>query len=184
MSLSREMKIVIIVIVGIIVLFWGVIMILSRMLLGPRPPRPAITRGYFDFRLEYEIDGERVIIEDTIVAFFDGFSADSGSMAWYPTWRQHLVSNPREENILLLELDDGRRIYYYPPAAGHLLGYPNEREPNPNWYPFNGAFYVEQGRDTSMGNQRAVGGLDGLYNNFGIRLISWEHDPPIENLFE
>jgi len=183
MSLSREMKIVIIVIVGIIVLFWGVIMILSRMLLGPRPQtRPEITRGEFDFRLEYEVNGERIVIEDTIIVQFDGFSADSGSMAWFRTWRVHLASNRRVRHLLLLELEDGRRIYYCLGSGGYLMGEPGIRELG-IWAPFNAPILVQRS-GSPLGSRSGVGGIEGLYNEFGIRLISWEHDPPIENNFE
>ena len=185
MSLSREMKIVIIIIVGIVVLFWGVIMILSRMLLGPRPPRPEITRGEFDFRLEYEVNGERIVIEDTIIVQFDGFSADSGSMAWFPTWRLHLASNRRARHLLLLELEDGRRIYYHLVSPGHYYMGDVSGNRRPRKDSFNSVFYVERRRDTSIGNRRNLTNEE-LLSKFGIRLISWEweHDPPIENNFE
>lgn len=61
------------------------------------------------------------MIEDTIVALFDGFSADAGSMAWYCTWRLHLASDRRSRNILLDELEDGRRIYYVPESANYSM---------------------------------------------------------------
>ena len=107
-NLSNRNKILIIIVV-IAVFHLGTNAVLSRIILGPKPPRPAITRGEFDFRLEYEVDGERIVIEDTIVALFDGFSADAGSMAWYRTWRLHLASDKRAQQLLLHELDDGRK---------------------------------------------------------------------------
>ncbi len=39
----------------------------------------------------------------------DLFSADAGSMAWYRTWRLHLASDKRAQQLLLHELDDGDR---------------------------------------------------------------------------
>jgi hypothetical protein len=190
MNLSRGMKILIIVVV-IAVLLLGVIMILSRMILGPKPPRPEITRGEFDFRLEYDLDGERIVIEDTIVALFDGFSADSGSMAWYRTWRLHLASDRRAQHLLLRELEDGRRLYYHFGGAGFYMGEVSSllpgvtvtREDLSGLGIRNSIFYIERGRDTSIGNRRGLT-LEELYNDFGIRLISWEHDPPIVNRFE
>ena len=38
---------------------------------APAPPAPEITYGEFPFRLEYEIEGERFVIEDTLIAEFD-----------------------------------------------------------------------------------------------------------------
>lgn len=71
-NLSNRNKILIIIVV-IAVFHLGTNAVLSRIILGPKPPRPAITRGEFDFRLEYEVDGERIVIEDTIVALLMDF---------------------------------------------------------------------------------------------------------------
>lgn len=126
-NLSNRNKILIIIVVTA-VFHLGTNAVLSRIILGPKPPRPEITRGEFDFRLEYEVDGERIVIEDTIVALFDGFSADAGSMAWYRTWRLHLASDKRSRNILLDELEDGRRIYYVPESANYFMGDVQKKE--------------------------------------------------------
>ncbi|EME8163382.1 hypothetical protein [Enterococcus faecium] len=183
-NLSNRNKILIIIVV-IAEFHLGTNAVLSRIILGPKPPRPEITRGEFDFRLEYEVDGERIVIEDTIVALFDGFSADAGSMAWYRTWRLHLASDRRSRNILLDELEDGRRIYYVPESANYFMGdVQKEREPNPNWYPFNGVTIEYPRNKTPEIGAKFISGLEDLYDRFGIRLVSWEHDPPIENRFE
>ena len=177
--------------IAFVVVIWLGIHILGYLILGPRPPRPTITRGEFDFRLEYEVHGERFVIEDTIVASFDGFSSDTGVMAWYRTWRLHLASDRRAQHLLLLELDDGRRIYYGLVSPSYLMGdldigltnvVQRERTPNPNWYPFNAPILVPAS-GSPTGSRSSVGGPEGLYNDFGIRLISWEHDPPITNTF-
>ena len=181
MGLSRRVKGLIIVVL-VVVFIWVGMRILSAILLGPRPPRPAITRSEFDFRLEYELDGERIVVEDTIIALFDGFSADSGSMAWFRTWRLHLASDRRAQHLLLRELEDGRRIYYGLGAAGYYMGESGSRELG-IWTPFNAPILVETS-GSPTGSHSSVGGPEGLYNDFGIRLISWEHDPPIENSFE
>ena len=39
----------------------------------PDPPRPEITYSEFPFRIEYEINGELVVIEDAVICEFDGF---------------------------------------------------------------------------------------------------------------
>ena len=186
-NLSNRNKILIIIVV-IAVFHLGTNAVLSRIILGPKPPRPAITRGEFDFRLEYEVDGERIVIEDTIVALFDGFSADAGSMAWYRTWRLHLASDKRAQQLLLHELDDGRKIYYHFGGAGFYMGEVSSsvtvtRKDLPGLGIRNSIFYIERGRDTSIGNRKGLT-LEELYNDFGIRLVSWEHNSPIENRFE
>ncbi|ROZ24427.1 hypothetical protein EGX08_00840 [Enterococcus faecium] len=186
-NLSNRNKILIIIVV-IAVFHLGTNAVLSRIILGPKPPRPEITRGEFDFRLEYEVDGERIVIEDTIVALFDGFSADAGSMAWYRTWRLHLASDKRAQQLLLHELDDDRKIYYHFGGAGFYMGEVSSsvtvtRKDLPGLGIRNSIFYIERGRDTSIGNRKGLT-LEELYDDFGIRLVSWEHNPPIENRFE
>ena len=72
-------------------------------LFSPSIPTPEITSGEFPFRIEYELNGEFHVIEDIVIAEFDGFSADSGSMAWFRTWRLHLASDRRAQHLLLRE---------------------------------------------------------------------------------
>ena len=170
MSLPTRMRILIAILCIVILLLGGIVMF-RRLILGPKPPIPDVTRGEFDFRLKYELNGERFVIEDTLVVEFDGFSADSGSMAWFRTWRKHLASNPREENILLLELNDGRRVYYMSSRANYLMGdlylgiskILQRREYNPNWYPFNGVILEYPSNVTPEVGARFIGGLEDLW---------------------
>lgn len=43
-------------------------------------------------------------------------------VAWYRTWRLHLASDKRAQQLLLHELDDGRKIYYHFGGAGFYMG--------------------------------------------------------------
>ena len=185
MNLSpRTIKILAAVIL-IIISLWVVVRVLGFLIFGPKPPRPEITQGEFNFRLEYEVDGERFVIEDAMIAEFDGFSSDTGIMRWYRTWHISLASDRNLRNILLHELDDGRRIYYVIESANYFMGdLQGEREPNPNWYPFNGVTMEYPRNQTPEIGAEFIDGPEDLYNRFGIRLISWEHDPPIINSFE
>ena len=148
----------------------------------PSPPLPEIRRGEFEFRLEYEIDGQRHVVEDTIIVEFDGINHFSTN-GKYRRWSLHLQSDRRASNLLLLQLEDGRRVYYNLGSPNYYMGdFRGVREPG-RWYPFNGVFYVERGRNSSTATTRGVGGVEGLYDEFGITLISWEVDPPIVNRF-
>jgi len=47
------------------------------------PPEPEITYGEFPFRLEYEIDGERFVIEDVVIVEFMGsFRGNPTTRPW------------------------------------------------------------------------------------------------------
>ena len=88
----------------LIVLMIACVLVLPWMLLylgiafSPDPPRPEITRGEFPFRLEYEIDGKRVVIEDTLICEFDGFGMNEGA-GKYRKWKGRLnhkvIPHPR-----------------------------------------------------------------------------------------
>ena len=62
---------------------------LFSLFIEQKPPQ--ITEDEFPFVVEYEIDGERYIIEDTVVCSFDGYDHS----AWFAkprTWNAHLKS--------------------------------------------------------------------------------------------
>lgn len=126
------------------------------------------------------------MIEDTIVALFDGFSADAGSMAWYRTWRLHLASDKRAQQLLLHELDDGRKYIIILEELDFIWEVSSSvtvtRKDLPGLGIRNSIFYIERGRYIYWEQERLT--LEELYNDFGIRLVSWEHNPPIENRFE
>jgi len=59
--------------------------------LEPNPPHPEITHGEFPFRLVYEINGQRQVIEDTLTCDFDLFGTDEGR-GKYRKVRERLAS--------------------------------------------------------------------------------------------
>ncbi|MGC3014791.1 hypothetical protein ACPTH2_17305, partial [Enterococcus faecium] len=60
------------------------------------PPLPEITYGEFPFSLEYEIDEERILIEDTVIAEFIG--SFRGNVTTQPrrSWSIKLLNNSGE----------------------------------------------------------------------------------------
>jgi len=58
--------------------------------LSPDPPKPVVRYGEFPFRLEYEVDGERFVVEDTIICEFDGITVDMSGK--YLEWNMRLLS--------------------------------------------------------------------------------------------
>ncbi len=132
-------------------------------------PRPAITYGEFPFRLEYEINGEIVVVEDTVICEFDGFEVNAQGK--YRKWKQCLASG--ESNVVLLVIDATKRICYPVRDAAYYMG---DRK---------GSFveppiaYVSDGM-----KEHAIYPHEELFITFGIRLISWEFSPPIVNTFK
>ena len=172
------MKILIIGLVLILLIpFFGLVWFFIATITSPSPPKPIITRGEFNIKLVYEINGREFTIEDTIIIEFAGINHFSVN-GKHRQWRHHLASNRQTKNILLLQLYDGSRIYYHVGSPNYYIGDLDVEIEQGAWYPFN-AVFIARGN-----NQSSVGGPEGLLNEFGIRLISWEYDLPIENSFK
>lgn len=56
----------------IIFVSWPWLLLIIGINSQPNPPQPTIKHGQFPFRLEYELNGQRKIIEDTLICEFDG----------------------------------------------------------------------------------------------------------------
>lgn len=185
-----KMKIPIIVgvplllILAIIVYFtvWPWAMIAVGISLLPNPSKPEITYGEFPFRLEYEINGERKVIEDTLICEYDGIGMDEGQ-GKYRKWKGYLASE--KERLLLLEVDTPvalrsdrkvvkQEIYYPIGSARYYMGDVKEYETYKQSFP--DACYSEKYEDggTSSGIIRA----DELFEKYNIKLISWDYTQP------
>lgn len=75
-----------------IVIIGGVFLMLPSLifpffaLISPKIPEPEITYGEFPFRIEYELDGQINIIENTVIAEFNGCEFSAGSMKRERRW--------------------------------------------------------------------------------------------------
>lgn len=140
----------------------------------PNPPRPEITHGEFPFRLEYELNGQRKVIEDTIICDFDGFGADEGR-GKYRDWKGKLASG--NERITLLKVDSRTEIYFIDGRVEYYMGEP-EYANSDSSFP-NAAIIEKSGGITRDGFLRA----EDLLKQYNIKLISWDVSPPIKNNF-
>ena len=157
-------------------------------------PAPKITEGNFPFVLEYELDGQRYLIEDTVVCTFAGYDL-SNPFPFYPysrTWYESLESG-KEEQRLIIEFDEnteselvpGRinqesRVILFYGGGGYYLGDPNDRDRGPC------INYVEHYQTGPKEHTREVTALshEQLQALFGIKVIRFEFASPIENSFE
>jgi len=154
---------------------WTLIYIFGQ--LEPNPPRPSITYGEFPFRLEYQINGETKIIEDTLICKFDGYGWNEG-IGKHRKWKESLASGNKE--IVLLKVNENKEIVFPPGNAQFFMGDLKEDYEEYN-NDFTSAILVEKiGNGTQSGVIRAVH-LDAEYN---IKLISWDYAPPIKNNFK
>ena len=98
-----------IILIVVIIIF--VAPVLIQLYIWSAPPSPAIRYGEFPFRLEYELNGERFIIEDTLIATFigrrrGGIMEESGLRMWYSTLENRILEPGRGFNSVLVFGDD------------------------------------------------------------------------------
>ena len=160
-------------VICIVALPWALIYI--GLLLQPDPPRPEITYGEFPFKLVYEINGERKVIQDTVICEYDGVGMDEGQ-GKYRKWKKQYVSG--DKNITLLKISNNSEIVYSEGSASYYMGDLKEYEQfNPL---FPDAIIIEKDiGSTREGLIRA----DELLEKYHIKLISWEPSRPIKNTF-
>ncbi len=155
---------------------------------------PQITEGEFPFVLEYEMNGEKYLIEDTVVCTFDGYDlSDPFPFTDYSrTWYQSLKSG-EEQKRLILELEENTEsvlvkgrintasmVNLFYGSGGYYLGDPEDAERTPC------INYVEKYKTSEKVTHSEVTPLtnEQLEEFFGIKIIRFEFSTPIENKFE
>lgn len=150
------------------------------------PPKPEITYGEFPFRLEYEINGERKVIQDTLICEFDGIGISEG-LGKYRKWKEHLASG--KDDVVLLEIDnpapDGyerivkQDITYPIGSAYYYMGDVEEDEIFSECFP-DASYYLEY---EDGGSDSGVIRADELLEKYHLKLIKWDYTQPIKNHF-
>jgi len=139
----------------------------------PSPPRPEITYGEFPFRIEYEIHGDRVVIEDVIICEFDGFfiswGGDGKTRQWKASFASGRESLTRDGAVILV--DDVNQIFFSLGGAEYYLGVKDVY------------FGFHAGQKGGMPIIRHVD-QDELFNVYRIKVISYEFSDPIVNTFK
>ena len=74
-------------------------------LLVPGPPRPAVRYGEFPFRVVYEVNGETLTIEDTVICEYAGVES-RGIGTKIRTWTSRLKSGSDLVVLLKTESED------------------------------------------------------------------------------
>ena len=155
---------------------------------------PTITEGEFPFVFEYEIDGKRFLIEDTVVCEYRGYDdTNPFPFTTHPrSWHEFLKSG-EEEKRLLLELEDNSEsvlvegrinvesyVDFHYGFGGYYLGDPNCLNEGPC------IRYVEYYKTSEKVTHRKPTELtnEQLEKYFGIKIIRFEFSNPIENKFE
>lgn len=141
--------------------------------LSPSPPKPEITYAEFPFSLEYEIDEQRFLVEDTLICMFDGVRINE--MGKYTKWKERLASG--NNRVTLLEVDD-KEIFYPVGSAEYYMG-----EINPDKYEH--VFPNAKVKEIFLeGYITRTVPADDLLSEYNLKLISWKYTQPIKNRFK
>ncbi len=145
-------------------LFW--LWMAVSLYLTPAPRKPKITFAEFPIRLEYEINGERVVIEDTLQCMYDGTEGRGSMQGIHHKWKWKLVSG--NKRVTILKLDDYREICYPLGDIAYYMGY-GWSEPN---------FYGVDLIDWKKGSRSTIF-VDELLMNYHIKIIKWDKIKPL-----
>ena len=101
---------------------------------GSTPPQPVIRYGEFPFRLEYEINGRIVVVEDTIICKYDGVVVYEMSTK-YLKWKGSLASGNKapltDAYDVSLLIDEVNKICFFLGEPKYYMGaYEDYDEPN------------------------------------------------------
>ncbi len=149
--------------------------------------KPKVKYAEFPFKLTYELNGEVRSIEDIMVCEFDGFSIDEAK-GKNRKWKTILKSGNERLTLLDLRNSNETGIYEMPilelffdyGSGGYYMGDPNYKNAIPKIKDVIEYKYLDE--DGTQGGWQFTS--EEAYEKFGIRLISWECAPPIQNKFE
>ena len=162
---------------------------------------PNIKSGDFPFALEYELNGETYIVEDTVVCTFKGYASDTNNFLIFghpsPRVWDETVSSDTDNffGIVLLELDNntesvltnGRTNFesYVFLDYGSAEYYMGDHKGSDYQSPQIKYFEKYYDEEIGMPNSKITSLSDEeLEEYFGIKIIRFEFSEPIENTFE
>ena len=174
--IKKVLKILIIIVaILVLIIVSPLILIAGCSLLTPNPPKPEITYEEFPFELVYEINGEKITVNDTYVCEFDGFGSNEG-VGKYRKWKGY-VKSTGEEYVILIQ-DGDLKLCCSIGSASYYMGDSDYETNSPN------IFYT---KPNDMGGF-TIGGmpeeLEALKEQYKIQIISWDLSDPIENSFK
>ena len=141
-------------------------------------PKPEIKEGEFDFALTYEVDGETKVIDGTYVCKFDGINRaiDGVARNWIGYIKDHdyfvdYEIKTTDEGTIKVNLDICSQFFMSDPSYKVIK---SSDDPKPEPY-----LYITSG-DEDAANEVSYSNYEGD----DVKIISFEYDPPIENIYK
>lgn len=144
-------------------------------------PKPEIKEGEFDFALTYELDGKVNKIEGTYVCKFEGVSSalDGVGRDWAGYIKDHddftdYELKTTDEGTIKVNLDICSEFFMSDPNYQNMK---NSDDPKPEPY-----VYITSGVSSTEDPANEV--TFDLYEGDDVKIISFEYDQPIENVYK
>lgn len=144
-------------------------------------PKPEIKEGEFDFTLTYEDDGEIKKIEGTYVCKFKGVSRaiDGIGRQWKGYIKGHddftdYEIKTTDDGVIKIDLDICSEFFMSDPFY-KLSGNTDDPKPEPYIYITSGNSDVEDPSNEVFFS---------IYEGEDVKIISFEYDEPIENIYK
>ena len=144
---------------------------------GLSVPRPEIKKSEFAFSVTYELGGEVKTISGVYVCEYDGvsWSLEGG---YRRAWKGYIKDGTTEEQIKLATASDGGIVelnLYFDP--NYFMGDSYRKSDEPFMPQMSVRLEDKEGL-TFKSN------ADLIAETYGVRVISYEYDDPIENTFQ
>lgn len=143
-------------------------------------PKPEIREGEFDFALTYEVDGETKTLEGTYVCEFDGISRalDGVSRKWKGYIKDHgdfttYDVKTTDEGVIKIDLDINSLFFMSDPNY-ILTKSTDDPKPEPYIFIVSGEYAVDDPANVQYS----------LYEGVDVKIISFEYDAPIKNVYK
>lgn len=154
----------------------------------PEKP-PQITEEEFPFYVEYEMNGHRYILEDTIMCKFTGIHYDSATLTQRRMWNMSLKSGNEIRHILFME-ENAPSVLKPKRMNAKAELWLNYGSPEYYMGDFTGKGASFEYRETWKISEKGTNTEDTrltpkeLEKYFGIKVIRFEFSKPIKNKFK
>lgn len=153
--------------------------ILAFFLAGcERVPEPRVKEGRFHFSVTYEVKGETQTISGIYVCKF--IRATSSINGWWREWKGYIEGSDLEEEFALFTNEDGRMDLDLSLDPFYFMSDPFYDNDPPK--PAFSIYYNDRMREETGDLWSYDEEL--LEERYGVKIISYEYDPPIENVYE
>ena len=147
---------------------------------GLAAPRPEVKEGRFDFSVTYEMNGEVNTFSAVYVCEFDGASWTPDGFNFTRDWETRVESDYEgDDNCAIIGKteDGGDIILFFGIYPEYFMGdYTGDMgDPEPSIY----IVYPED----EHGGSASVADPKDVEELYGIRIIGYEYDAPVENTF-